>query len=303
VNFREKLIRAARKNQSWLCVGLDPELSRIPDHFIKEADSILEFNRAVIDTTKDLVCAYKPNSAFYEAHGEKCWELLRETIKYIPSNIPIILDCKRGDIGNTAKMYARAAFDILGADAVTVNPYMGKDSVEPFLAYRDKGVFILCLTSNPSASELQKKLLLLEEPPSAAGMTPQAKAQSFAEFFGASTIQLYQYIARLATEWDTSNNAGLVVGATSVYELEMVRKNVGDDFPILIPGVGAQGGDLEQAVESGSNSQGELAIINIARGIIYAGKGIDYRDKIRQAAETFRKRIGVAISKKTGAIS
>jgi len=159
-----------------------------------------------------LVCAYKPNSAFYEAHGEDGWRLLSETIKHIPSHIPVILDCKRGDIGNTAKMYAKAAFDVLGADAVTVSPYLGSDSLDPFLSYQDKGVFILCLTSNPSAGELQKRIVLLEEPPSGEGMTPQSKAKTFAEFFGASTIELYMYVARLAKKWNSNGNACLVVG-------------------------------------------------------------------------------------------
>ncbi|OGC96013.1 MAG: orotidine 5'-phosphate decarboxylase [candidate division Zixibacteria bacterium RBG_16_53_22] len=299
MTFKEKLIGAARKNNSWLCVGLDPDLSQIPEHLGHDIDAILKFNRAVIEATCDLVCAYKPNGAFYESLGSQGWELLIETAKSIPENIPLILDFKRGDIGNTAKMYARSAFEIIGADAVTVSPYMGTDSFQPFLDYVDKGVFVLCLTSNPSAFELQKKIVLLENPPSAEWMTPQAKARTFAEFFGASTTDLYLLVASLVPEWNKNDNVGLVVGATVVSELEAVRKKVGGEIPILIPGVGAQGGDLERSVDAGSNGRAELAIINIARGVIYAGgQEKNFRQKIRAAAENYRAQIMDAATRK-----
>jgi orotidine-5'-phosphate decarboxylase len=296
--FKEKLLAAARKNESWLCVGLDPEMSSIPQSLGRHTDAILEFNKAVIEATSDLVCAYKPNGAFYECLGPAGWEILIETAKSIPAHIPLILDFKRGDIGNTSKMYARAAFDIMGADAVTVSPYMGSDSIQPFLDYRENGVFILCLTSNPSSAELQKKIILLDDPPSVEQMTPQSKARTFAEFFNASTTELYLHVATLATEWNKNDNVGLVVGATTISELEAVRKKVGDNMPILIPGVGAQGGDLERAIEAGSNSAGELAIINVARGIIYAGQGDEFKHQVRSAAESYRSRIGDATRKK-----
>jgi orotidine-5'-phosphate decarboxylase len=299
MTFKEKLLGAARKNNSWLCVGLDPDLSQMPEHLGHDIDAILKFNRAVIEATCDLVCAYKPNAAFFESLGPQGWELLIETAKAIPENIPLILDFKRGDIGNTAKMYARSAFEIIGADAVTVNPYMGTDSLQPFLDYADRGVFILCLTSNPSASEFQKKIVLLENPPSAEWMTPQAKARTFAEFFAASTTDLYLLVASLVPKWNKNDNVGLVVGATVVSELEAVREKVGGEIPILIPGVGAQGGDLERSVEAGSNGNAELAIINIARGVIYAGgHEKNFHRKIRTSAENYRAQIMDAASRK-----
>jgi orotidine-5'-phosphate decarboxylase len=298
VKFKDKLLSAARANKSWLCIGLDPDPSQFPDCLAKNIDSILEFNKAIIDVTGDLVCAYKPNAAFYEVHGSRGWEILQETIRAVPGGIPVILDCKRGDIGNTAKMYAQSAFEYLGADAVTVNPYMGKDSLDPFLKYEDKGVFMLCLTSNPSSVDLQKKIVMLENPPSVEFLSPQAKAKTFAEFFNLSTVELYIYVSRLAQSWNTNDNLGLVVGATSAEELEAVRRNIGEAMPILIPGVGAQGGDLEKSVEYGSNREGELALINIARGVIYAGNGEKYKSNIRRAAEKYRDNINKAVSRK-----
>lgn len=286
MNFNEKLRSAARTNKSWLCIGLDPELTKIPVSFGDGIEALLKFNQTIIDLTRDLVCAYKPNAAFYEAHGLKGWELLHETIKYIPPQIPIILDCKRGDIGNTSKMYAQAAFDILGVDAVTVNPYMGKDSVEPFLSFKEKGVFILCLTSNPSAVEIQRQLLYVENLPSSAKI-PKA-----------SGTELFLHIAELVTEWNVAGNAGLVVGATKASDLEAIRAKIGAEIPILIPGVGAQGGDLEQSIVLGSNESGEMAIINIARGVIYAGKDPDFKTGVREAAINYRKNINTAIEKK-----
>jgi len=276
MNFNEKLLSAAKTNKSWLCVGLDPEVSKIPGGFGSGIEAILNFNKAVIDVTGDLVCAYKPNAAFYEAHGLDGWKCLQDTIKHIPSHIPIILDCKRGDIGNTSKMYAQAAFDILGVDAVTVNPYMGKDSVEPFLGFKDKGVFILCLTSNPSANEIQRQKI--------------ESQQNYGE--------LFLHVARLVTEWNTNGNAGIVVGATKASDLGSIRDIIGPEIPILIPGVGAQGGDLEQSIKLGSNEYGEKAIVNIARGVIYAGKEPDYKAGIKWAAEEYRNNILKAISKK-----
>ena len=267
MNFNEKLLTVARANNSWLCVGLDPELAKIPKSFGSGIDAMLNFNKAVIDSTKDLVCAYKPNAAFYEAHGLDGWSVLRDTIRYIPSHIPVILDCKRGDIGNTSKMYAQAAFESLGADAVTVNPYMGKDSVEPFLSFKDKGVFILCLTSNPSAIEVQKRIIAGEN------------------------SELFLLVAQLVTKWNINGNAGVVIGATVAGDLKSVRDIIGPEIPILIPGVGAQGGDLEQSILQGSNERGEMAIINIARGVIYAGQDPDCKSGIRKAAEDYRNNI------------
>ena len=288
MKFKEKLLEAARTNNSWLCVGLDPDISQIPLQFGSDFDAILKFNRAIIEVTSDLVCAYKPNSAFYEALGINGWEILSETIKSVPRNIPVILDFKRGDIGNTAKKYAVSAFEMMGADAVTVNPYLGSDAIEPFLQYEEKGIFVLCLTSNPSSMEIQKKIMLLDNPSEAERTMPHSKAITIAEFYENSTLELYKYIARLAVGWNRNKNIGVVVGATAALELESIRKEVGEDIPILVPGVGAQGGDLEKAVLAGSNSSGEMAIINVSRGIIYAGKGETFCQDIRGSAKTLR---------------
>ncbi len=299
--FREKLLEASRKNESWLCIGLDPDTAKLPDISGSGPEAVLKFNRAVIESTTDLVCAYKPNAAFYECMGAAGLEILKETIKSIPDHIPVILDFKRGDIGNTAAMYARSAFENLRADAVTVNPYLGRDSIEPFVNYREKGTFVLCLTSNPSSSDIQRQLMLLEDPPEGGRMPPQSKAKKFAEFFKSSTQPLYSYIAGLAVEWNGHGNVGLVVGATSHKELKQIRETIGENMPILIPGVGAQGGDLERSVIYGSNSNGEMAIINVARGIIYAWRDESlFQSEVRDAAESFKRQITEAAAGKMG---
>ena len=254
MKFKDKLIKAASINKSWLCVGLDPDLQKMPDMLEKSPDGIRQFLKAIIDSTKDLVCAYKPNSAFYEQFGAEGIALLKEIIDYIPDNIPVILDAKRGDIGNTSKMYAITAFESLGADAITVHPYMGIDSVGPFLDYEDKGVFILCLTSNPSSGDFQKQVV------------------------GDSNM-FYKLVAETALKWNKNDNVGLVVGATRAEELKGVRKIAGEHVPILIPGVGAQGGDLEQSLLNGGNKSGQLAIINVSRSVLYPSKDNDYAEK------------------------
>jgi orotidine-5'-phosphate decarboxylase len=298
MKFIDKLLAAAQANKSWLCVGLDPDPAKIPAEFGSGVEGMKKFCGTVIDATCDLVCAYKPNSAFFEAFGPSGWKALIETVAAVPENIPVILDCKRGDIGNTARMYARSAFEVIGADAVTLNPYLGKDSIDPFLQYRDMGVFILCLTSNPSAAQLQRKIVMLEDPPSGQHLSPQSKAKTFAEFFSVSTKELYLYIAELAKQWNDNDNIGLVVGATSPQELGMVRKLVGEEIPILVPGVGAQGGDLEKALKAGSNLAGNLAIINISRGIIYSDTLGNFRDSVREAARSYRERMALPIDNK-----
>jgi orotidine-5'-phosphate decarboxylase len=204
--------------------------------------------------------------------------VLKESIEAVPDGIPVILDFKRSDIGNTAAMYARSAFEYYGVDAVTVNPYLGIDSIEP-------------LTSNRSSSELQRQLMLIDEVPSMRNLSPQAQAKTIAEFFRYSTIAVYTHIARLAMEWNVSGNIGLVVGATSPKELEKIRQLVGDKIPILIPGVGAQGGDLESAVKLGSNSKGNLAIINVSRSIVYSQGGESFPEAVREKAISYREAI------------
>ena len=259
MDFIAKLLALSRKNTSLLCVGLDPDPEVMP-----EVD-VLDFNRAIIDATCDLVCAYKPNLAFFEALGTEGFTILEKTIKYIPSEVPIIGDAKRGDIGNTARAYAKALFSILGFDAATVNPYLGFDSIEPFIDHKDKGVFILCRTSNQGA-------------------------QDFQDLLCSEGLPLYEMVARKASEWNTYGNIGLVVGATYPDELKKVR-SICPEMPLLIPGTGTQGGDLASAVSSGVDTRGEKAIINVSRQILYASKGKDFATAARNAAERMRNSI------------
>jgi len=263
MNFIDKLNNAARKNQSLVCIGLDPDPSRMPDNV-----SVLAFNKAIIDATAHLVCAYKPNLAFYEAMGQEGMEALEQTVKYIPDDIPVICDGKRGDIGNTAKAYARAIFDNLGCDAATVSPYLGFDSVEPFIQYEDKGVFVLCRTSNPGALDFQSL---------------RCESES-------GTHPLFELVALKASHWNVNGNIGLVVGATYPEELRIIRDNH-PDMPLLIPGVGAQGGDLEITIRYGVDAKGEKAIINSSRQILYASRGKDFAEAAAHAANEIREQI------------
>ncbi len=264
MKFIDKLSKASQQNKSWLCIGLDPDPELMP------RVSILDFNKAIIEATADLVCAYKPNFAFYEALGKKGLGILEKTIKFIPSHIPIIGDAKRSDIGNTAKAYAKAIFSTFGCDAATVNPYLGFDSIQPFLDYNDKGVFILCRTSNPGASDFQ-------------GLTC------------ITGLPLYEVVAQRAKEWNTYGNIGLVVGATYPEELKRLRQ-LCPEMPILIPGVGTQGGDLALAVNYGVDARGGKAIISISRQILYASSGKDFAQASRHVSMEFRDRINRLIS-------
>lgn len=261
MTFVEKLLSASRTNRSLVCVGLDPDPALMP---VKD---VFEFNKAIIDATADLVCVYKPNIAFYEAMGIDGLMALEKTVKYIPKGIPIICDAKRGDIGNTSKAYARALFETMDFDAATVNPYLGHDSLDSFLQYGDKGVIILCKTSNPGSADFQELEVKL----------PGTER----------SMKLYEMVAEKALEWNTRGNVGLVVGATFPSELERVREICPDLF-ILIPGIGAQAGDLEGAVKSGVDAQGEKAIISSSRQILYASKGKDYASAARKAALKLR---------------
>jgi orotidine-5'-phosphate decarboxylase len=266
MNWRQKLLDVTSQNNSLLCVGLDTDVGKIPK-FLRESskDPLFDFNKAIIDATKDLVCAYKLNMAFYEVMGKKGIEALEKTIRYIPDNIVIILDGKRNDISNTAQKYAQALFDTLNADAVTINPYLGKDSITPFLDYKDKCSFILCRTSNPSAGDFQDLTV--------------------------SSTPLYQIVAQKIREWNTSNNCGAVVGATFPEELKTVRTILGEHIPILIPGVGKQGGDIEKTVRNGTNSMKEMALINSSREIIFAGEQQDFAEQSGKKAESIRNEI------------
>ena len=269
MNFLEKLIIASRENRSLLCVGLDPDHKLMPANI-----SVFEFNKAIIDATSDLVCAYKPNFAFYEALGNEGLDALRQTVKHIPDNIPIIGDAKRGDIGNTARAYAKAIFDDLGFDATTVSPYLGFDSIEPFIQYHEKGIFILCRTSNAGGTDFQVLRCLEHEQRS-----------------------LFEIVALKANEWNVNGNIGLVVGATYPEELRMIRQSH-PDIPLLIPGIGAQGGDIALTVSYGVDAQGEKAIINSSRQIIYASREKDFAEAARQAALELRDQINIYLPTK-----
>ena len=256
MNFIEKLAGATTKNDSLLCIGLDPDPELMPGKL-----SILDFNRAIIDATRDLVCAYKLNFAFYEVFGGEGFDTLKRTVDYIPDEIPVIGDAKRGDIANTAKAYATAIFDVLNFDATTVNPYLGFDSLEPFLQYQDRGIFILCRTSNAGAMDFQSLRCETES-----GARP-----------------LFELVAQKASQWNQNGNIGLVVGATYPEELKLIRQNY-PDMPLLIPGIGAQGGDLALVIRYGVDGRGEKAIINSSRQIIYASQGKGFAEAARRAA-------------------
>ncbi|MGQ9517546.1 MAG: orotidine-5'-phosphate decarboxylase [Anaerolineae bacterium] len=257
MSFFQQLEEVALRNQSLVCVGLDPQMEHLPERFRGRPDAVFAFNRDIIDQTRDLVCAYKPNYAFYEALGLAGLQALQRTIDYIGEEIPVILDVKRGDIGSTAEAYARAAFEIWGAGAVTVNPYLGFDSIQPFLRYADKGVFVLCHTSNPGAEELQML---------SCGGKP-----------------LFERVAELVAGLPNAGGVGLVVGATYPDRLKVVRRYLPDAW-ILLPGVGAQGGDLEASLDAGLRPDGLGLIVNSSRGIIGAPDP-------RQAAMELRDRI------------
>jgi orotidine-5'-phosphate decarboxylase len=275
--FTEKLLTAARQNNSLLCVGLDPEPSRIavlPGETMERA--VVRFCREIIEATAPFVCAFKPNMAFFEVFGPAGLHIFQEVVRAVPQHIPVIADAKRGDIGNTARHYAAAIFDVYGCDAVTVNPYLGYDSVEPFLAYRNKGIFLLCRTSNPGARDFQDLAVQDEQ---------------------GQVRPLYEVVARRVQGWNEAGNCCLVVGATYPDELRTLRA-LCPDMPFLIPGVGAQGGDLAAAVKAGVDAQGERAIIAISRAILYAGSGKDSAHAAAKVARVLRDRIYEARSER-----
>ena len=253
----EKLVSEIKRKQSFLCIGLDVDLNKIPKHLLDLEDPIFEFNKSIIDATHDLCVSYKPNTAFYEAYGLKGWESLTKTINYINDKYPeifTIADAKRGDIGNTSKMYAKAFFEDMGFDSVTVAPYMGKDSVEPFLSFEDKHTIMLGLTSNEGAFDFQTRKLEGED-------------------------QLYKKVLEVSKGWNNSENLMYVIGATKAEYFKEIRKIVPNSF-LLVPGVGAQGGDLNAVCEFGMNENVGL-LINSSRGIIYASNEVDFANKSR----------------------
>jgi orotidine-5'-phosphate decarboxylase len=258
MRFKERLAELIQERKTVTCVGLDSDLEKIPIHLKTLDNPVLEFNRQIIEATSDLVCCYKPNLAFYERLGSQGWEILKQTIAVVPNSVPVIVDAKRGDIGNTSAMYASAVFEYLGADAITLSPYLGEDSLAPFFEYKDKFSFILCVTSNPGAQDFQ-----------------------FLELDGRP---LYQHVAETVLRWNRDDNLGLVVGASYPQKIKEVRA-ISGNLPFLIPGIGAQGGDLEAAIRFGSNGGESLIVINSSRGVLYASDGLDFAERAREVVQ------------------
>ena len=260
--FIDKLNAAAARNDSLLCVGLDPDPALMP------VADVAAFNRAIVDATADLVCAYKPNLAFYEALGEEGWRALRQTLAAIPAHIPVIADAKRGDIGNTSAAYAHAIFEVLGCDCMTVNAWGGEDAVEPFLEYEANGVLLWCRSSNPSAGDIQDLELN----------------------YAGRLRPLWQVIALKALEWNHNGNIGIVMGATYPAQLGEARQ-LCPTLPILVPGVGAQEGALRESVRAGVTDKGDGIIVAASRSILYASRDADYALAARAAAQRLRDEI------------
>lgn len=266
--FSTLLKEAQTRNDSLLCVGLDPDIGRFPERFQggSAANPIVAFNRAIIEATSDLACCYKPNLGFYLPYGQAGIDALIDLRASIPSHIPVLLDAKVGDIDTTTAAYARAYFDEWKFDAVTANPFMGRDSVEPLLQYRNRGVFILAKTSNRGSGFIQDQLLRDGDQP------------------------VSHFVAHTANEWNAAGNVGLVVGATYPEQLEQVRA-ISPELPILVPGIGAQEGELESSVLAGLDGTGAGLLINASRAISYASSGSDFQDAARSVASSLRDRI------------
>jgi len=261
--FNERLRAAQRRTGSLLCVGLDVDPTRLPHELSQDHHGFRHFVRGIVDATADLVSAYKPNLAFYEAMGEHSYGLLRDTLDAIPAGLITIADAKRGDIGTTAERYASAIFETLGFDAMTVNPYQGSDSVEPYVRDPEHGAFVLCKTSNPGSDDFQNLRSAEEQRP------------------------LWELVAQRALTWNAGNNVGLVVGATFPEQLARVR-TLAPELPILIPGVGTQGGDAAESARLGAAADGTMAVVNVSRQVLYASAGADWRDAARSEATALR---------------
>lgn len=269
---RSEIFQQIKQKKSFLCIGLDTDISKIPSHLLSEEDPVFEFNKQIIDATHDLCVSYKPNMAFYETAGLKGWISLEKTIRYLNEKYPeqfTIADAKRGDIGNTSKMYAKAFLQTLQFDSVTVAPYMGSDSVQPFLEYPGKWVILLALTSNEGAFDFQT-LTVGDQP-------------------------LYKKVIEQSKKWGNSENMMYVVGATKAEMLSEIRQLIPDSF-LLVPGVGAQGGSLAEVAKYGMNAQCGL-LVNSSRGIIYASNGTDFAQKARIEAEKLQKEMAILLTR------
>ena len=264
---KKELLNQIKLKQSFLCIGLDSDIEKIPQHLLNTEDPIFEFNKQIIDATKDLCVAYKPNIAFYESLGVKGWESLQKTIEYIPNDIFTIADAKRGDIGNTSKMYANAFFNTLNFDSVTVAPYMGEDSVTPFLEFENKWVILLALTSNKGADDFQ--------------------------FLNDGKEQLFEKVLKQSQKWGNDENLMYVVGATRPEMFTEIRNIVPDNF-LLVPGVGAQGGSLAEVCKYGMNKECGL-LVNSSRGIIYSGNDENFADAAKNSALQIQKEMAILL--------
>ena len=284
--FFARLEAASRQNNSLVCIGLDPDPERMPARPGALPD-VAAFNRAIIEATADLVCAYKPNLAFYEALGEAGMTALADTLAAVPPRIPTIGDAKRGDVGHTARAYAQALFDGWGFDAVTVNPYLGGDALAPFLEQEDRGVFVLCRTSNPGAAELQDLFVVAEGSDSG---SVEGAPRTGLPVRQAGARPLFEAVAERARAWNSRGNVGLVVGATYPEELGRVRE-LCPQMTFLVPGVGAQGGDLEASVRWGLDARGGGLIIAVSRQVVYASRERDFALAARRAAQGLRDQI------------
>jgi orotidine-5'-phosphate decarboxylase len=268
MNFQQKLNALIEKNKSLVCVGLDSDIEKLPERFQQHENAQSEFNKSIINATHDLVCCYKANSAFYESRGAIGINELKLTCDYIRGiypDIPIILDAKRADIGNTNKGYVQFAYEYLGVDAITLNPYLGQEAIKPFIEMSEKGAIILCKTSNQGSNEFQNLII--------------------------DGKKLYEIVAeKVSGEWNALGNCSLVVGATYPDELKIVRDIVGD-MTLLVPGIGSQGGDVEKTIKAGINSKKAGLIINSSRSIIFASNDDDFAEKAREAAENLKNQI------------
>ncbi len=266
---RKELVEQIFHKNSFLCVGLDPDLNKIPKHLLESDDPIFEFNKAIIDATSDLCVAYKPNLAFYECLGISGWESFQKTIDYIPKDCLIIADAKRGDIGNTSLYYARTFFETFACDALTIAPYMGSDSVKPFLTYENKWAVVLAMTSNQGARDFQ--------------------------FLETNGVPIYESVVEKCKEWGSDKNTMFVVGATRSEDISKMRSLAPNHF-FLVPGIGAQGGSLKEVVEYGMNAECGL-LVNSSRGIIYADQTEDFANGAKKEALKIQSEMGVYLKR------
>jgi orotidine-5'-phosphate decarboxylase len=270
---RKQLTQQIQQKKSYLCVGLDTDIAKIPKHLQSHPDAVFEFNKQIIDATQDLCVAYKINTAFYEAMGLKGWEAMEKTVNYIPNNQFIIADAKRGDIGNTSSQYAKAFFETLNFDAITVAPYMGEDSVKPFLEFENKWAIVLGLTSNAGSKDFEQ-LRLVRSP------------DSYRENQGTGSEFLYETVLKKVSSWGTDENLMFVIGATKASDLEHIRKIIPNHF-LLVPGVGFQGGSLKEVSKYGMNTDCGL-LVNASRAIIYASEKEDFAAEARIIAQQYQ---------------